>query len=504
MRQVQFNVTVYDCGKPYRQLLMMVVAAVMSFSGPGIAQTPDAQNEGDKEALVQDLRLAIESAEIESGPFATALREPLEGLADQLFEAGEYSDALQHYGRLLHISRINDGLYSNTQSPIVEKIIDGNLLLQDWQSLDDSQEYLFFLAQRTHAKNDPELLQNLQRHIDWKLAYIGLSDKRNKSDVLIDLEHYTDSAIVLQKEQAPEDKLGLAKVYYQRALLHYYYIVAVDDTQATGKELAYRSAGFGPSALDQAIDPLSKPRSRLNGSSSFIPDNGTLYRIIRTQRAKGNRMLEAIVELFSKTEEPQQRAMALVYQGDWYFLTDQRNKGIKAYQQAYSLLSEANLNAGDIDKLFSVPQALPVVKPTFLPDEMKTSVVANQNHESDRVQLSDHYAWSKSLPSVQFPLGNLVDSQSINNENYVDAEFTVRVATKNIATPSMNDLRSPAMRRASGNITKLDIVETKTADGKTRWQALDDLKLMVFRPRVVNGSPMETEARMRYFFSPDQ
>ena len=80
-----------------------------------VANEQTVADEQEREQQELELRDAIEAVEVESGPFDQSLKEPLEDLAELLTAAGEHSEALQLYGRLLHINRINQGLYDDSQ-----------------------------------------------------------------------------------------------------------------------------------------------------------------------------------------------------------------------------------------------------------------------------------------------------------------------------------------------------------------------------------------------------
>jgi hypothetical protein len=92
----------------------------------------------DNQALVTQL-------EVTTGPYSAQLSEPLMALGRSYSEAGDYDLARSHFRRALHIVRVNDGLYSAVQAPILRELLNTFRLTADAQALDDRYDYLFQL-----------------------------------------------------------------------------------------------------------------------------------------------------------------------------------------------------------------------------------------------------------------------------------------------------------------------------------------------------------------------
>ena len=65
------------------------------------------------------LEQQIEAVERASHRYNPELVRPLTLLGDALAGNGDYSGALDNYGRAVHLSRVNDGLHSSSQIAIV-------------------------------------------------------------------------------------------------------------------------------------------------------------------------------------------------------------------------------------------------------------------------------------------------------------------------------------------------------------------------------------------------
>lgn len=462
----------------------------------------------DVRKLQDELLLAIENVEGESGPFDVGLSEPLESLADLLGEEGEHEEALEIYARLLHINRINQGLYNDNQFSIIDKIFEGSLASNNWTAADNAREYKYFLSQRLYAEDDTALLNQLNQFMDWKLTYIGMDSRRNKSQHLVALKDLAETAVEIGEAQLSEDKIALAKAYYRRAMIHYYYVVAIDHSDTTGRELARRKS---LSAARIGSDPV------LSNLETFPQ--------IRFEFGKGKKLLEQIRESFDTDAEKEQKAMASLYLGDWNLLTDKRGQALKSYQQAYSLFLDMGMDEKTVNHFFSRPVAIPLGQPTFtLKDFAETSpgdpqAVTGASSEQQKndpersdaveklgsVRLADYYAWSKTLPSISFPVLDTNRVSSYPLENFLEVEMKIKVAAKKLATPSPQSSFRSINRNGKGNVENVKVIEANTSNDKTRWEALDDIDRLMFRPKLVDGEAVDVEnARMKYLFAIDQ
>jgi tetratricopeptide (TPR) repeat protein len=470
---------------------------------------PEDTAEIDQYQRQEEFLQAIETAEGEGGPFDVTLIEPLQGLADLLSEQGKHAEALHHYARLLHINRINQGLYNENQFEVIEKIINGNLALQDWTALNDAQEYHYFLSQRVHAEDDARLFADLNRHIDWKLTYLGLDSGVDKSSHLLALRELSDQAVEMGESEKKDDKFALADAYYRRAMLHYFFVVAIDRSNETGHELSRRQSTTAAAMLN----------------SNYIASNLETNPQMRMEFAKGRRFLEDIQAVFSTPEDKQSLAMAKLYFGDWQMLTGRRDPAQDAYREAYELLLESGLDKQVVNQLLARPVAIPIISPSFRLQELQateseTGIVQASEAESipstvntdiqkperddQLIQLDDYYAWSDALPSVHFPFAARIDKASVEQENHIDVELTITPSGKKLATRDPYGASAIHDREGSGNVENVKLVEAKTSKEKTRWEGLADIGLLMFRPRLVDGEARETRAKMRYIFAPDQ
>ncbi|QIB66759.1 hypothetical protein [Kineobactrum salinum] len=88
----------------------------------------------------------LEQLELDQGPYAAGLEEPLMDLGHLHLNAGQFAQAGQLYRQALHIVRINDGLLSERQLPLVQNLLTVHRSLGDWQGLDQRYDYYHRIA----------------------------------------------------------------------------------------------------------------------------------------------------------------------------------------------------------------------------------------------------------------------------------------------------------------------------------------------------------------------
>ena len=73
--------------------------------------------------FVEKYEVAIEEIESQDGAYGSRLTQELMNLGSIYQEYGRHDEAIKFLKRSAHLNRINDGLYSTTQIPIIRKLI---------------------------------------------------------------------------------------------------------------------------------------------------------------------------------------------------------------------------------------------------------------------------------------------------------------------------------------------------------------------------------------------
>jgi len=101
--------------------------------------------------------------------------ESLDDLGKRIQEAGDYPQALLLFKQALHVTRINNGLYHESQLRILENIISSEIALRNWEAVDDHYTYMELLYRRLYQLNDPRLELGLRKVSSWHVNALNVN-----------------------------------------------------------------------------------------------------------------------------------------------------------------------------------------------------------------------------------------------------------------------------------------------------------------------------------------
>ena len=109
----------------------------------------------------------IKKIESDKGVFAYDLILELIGLGLLNQEQDNHEDSAEAFQRALHIIRVNDGLYSSKQLPVIDLLIENNAELGQWEQVANSYDMMHWLYRRNYSDTDPRQLTTLKRLRRW-------------------------------------------------------------------------------------------------------------------------------------------------------------------------------------------------------------------------------------------------------------------------------------------------------------------------------------------------
>jgi hypothetical protein len=165
-----------------------------------------AQRDGDSLESLSDFDALLAEMETAYGPYDYRLAETLQSAGDLLDSRGEYAAAAQLYERSLHITRINNGLVSEAQLAIVEKLINCGSAMADWALVDENYQYLHFLYTRLYKDNIPQLRRGLAQVADWHVLAINNDLAGDKLTHLRHAHKVYQQRLDLAQQENPQDQ----------------------------------------------------------------------------------------------------------------------------------------------------------------------------------------------------------------------------------------------------------------------------------------------------------
>ena len=119
-----------------------------------------------REALIEELRYS-------SGVYSDQLREVQADLGAYLIEVEDFEGAAEVYSEALQITRINTGLYSEEQLPLIKALIASNASSKAWAEADDFQSLHLHIASRLYSKTDGRFLAAARQYGDWRFRVMS-------------------------------------------------------------------------------------------------------------------------------------------------------------------------------------------------------------------------------------------------------------------------------------------------------------------------------------------
>ena len=298
--------------------------------------------------ITEPLLSSIEDEEKQNGPFSANLVDMLTRLGLTYQEHDEHVLAIAVLDRALFLKRLNEGLFTMDQAPLVERLIASERELGRTASAEELEQRLLELARR-HPE-DSRAAPIFREAAERELA---------QYERFLRGEIPPTFSIGLDESETPE---GIARSAIRRARRHYNEAMWAlaskpDHDQADVAELAgledalTRTYYLEASARDRWYQGVDDPLYGL-GLVSY------------TRRA-------------NHTPTTVDYAKAVVELADWSLLFSHNGSALKRYAEAHALLVERRAPQESIEALF--PAQTPVFLPAFAPTPLEELGVAGSS-----------------------------------------------------------------------------------------------------------------------------
>ncbi len=280
---------------------------------------------------IQALRDALAGIEKDRGAYAQALPEQLISLGLALQEQGRHEEAVVVFKRGGHLIRINNGLYSAGQIPFLRGEISSNLVVGELTEVDQRQQYLLQVQQRSLASGEP-YVQALMQQAGWQ---------------------YNSYRMGIGKEERMFSRLLSMWDLYRLAISD-----IMDREGATSPMLLPPLHG-----MLKAQYLISMYQAKLGGGvgNSNQTEQYRFEAYLSQNYKKGNAVIRAIynVEQNRYGDHGLPTAVTLVMLGDWMLWHDKRESANQAYLEALGELAELDDAQIQVEHIFGEPVALP-------------------------------------------------------------------------------------------------------------------------------------------------
>ena len=301
---------------------------------------PNANNASDSSlvsatasAAVTEIERALYQVESQFDAYDPSISELSQDLGARLAEIGQYPDALKAYRRALHVLRINEGLDSERQIPILENIVETHYKAGQAEEAGEVLERLSFVYNRNFGGLSPATIPLLLSRGNWHLSAASYSAPNTT------LRHLQEAFNAYSQVASISSAHGLPynNEVYEVLTTTTYQIALIGDA-AQSKPARIQAL----SNRDLLRDSLAREQQN-TGSSAYRRGKLQIKRAIAHAEASG---------------DPEHKALALIQMGDWEQLFRKRFSAREHYLQAYEyavMLEEDN----ELLALFDTPKRLP-------------------------------------------------------------------------------------------------------------------------------------------------
>ncbi|MEZ5550136.1 MAG: hypothetical protein R3E82_04550 [Pseudomonadales bacterium] len=341
------------------------------------------------------LKLKIDEIENQTHRFDPALVRPITLLGDIQAREGDYTGALDTYGRAVHLERVSAGLVSPGQVDIVYREAEVYRALGDLKAANEREEYAYHVLTRAHDSYDEALLPGIYHLAQWYTSTHNIYAARAL---------YQQAIAILDANGKGLDRAairplsGLAKTYQLERFPPFYVSASDESVYSTGI----------PSRTSDLHAPIV--------INNFPAGESALQAIVQIHRDLGDEVpvvAEAIIDL-----------------ADWYLLFDKSRRAFPLYQHAYELLESQEAGSGAA--FFAEPQLLYFPDPGDpKPSNAQATNVA-QGHVSLMFNLTDE--------------GEIRDLRTVASEPEGMMEFRVRKSMRiaRYRPPLLNQVPQPS------------------------------------------------------------
>lgn len=267
---------------------------------PDLEQIQAQIEAGEYEIPKYWLSQKISEIEHSSHRFDPALIRPITLLGDIQVLEGDYVDALDNFGRAVHLERVNSGLVSPAQLEIVYREAEVYRTLGDFETANEREEYAYHVLRHAYDPYSEELLPGLFHLAEWYEQTHNIFAARHL------YQRATDVMVANGKAQAMEAIpawSGLARTYR----LERFPPIYIDSGQASPYATHGLEASYGPVTINN------------------FP--------------AGERALQTIIQIHRAHNSPTPViAQAILDLADWYLLFEKTREAYPLYQIAYELM----------------------------------------------------------------------------------------------------------------------------------------------------------------------
>ncbi len=315
-------------------------------SPPSIPAPPEEYGDADERAFLEQIQIQ----ELSGGPYSNALAEPLSSLGRYYRDQGKYDEAQGFYKRALHLVRVNDGLYSERQIPLVRELLDTYRLAGDMQALDQRYDYFFRLYGNGQPPYTELRLRASLEYLRWQREAVRLKLDGERKNRLVDMYQLNKRIL-----ESAAQSTAVGEDWYRQLVLSQIrnlYLLQ-SEIELPDEVYAFQSSGSIQPNQEQSLD-LYQQR---------------LEDIRRTSAAMGRSLLQELIARISSNGEAADLASIHLELGDWYRWNEKPRRAHQEYARVVQILKDAG-ETRLLEQWLGSPAELPANGAFWQPDRI--------------------------------------------------------------------------------------------------------------------------------------
>lgn len=355
--------------------LPLVPLDAISFSAEDVTEGLSPLSLGEVRRLEQaiaDYELAIGDKESVDGPYSRQLEQDLFGAAVAARELRDYEQALDYLERAQYVVRINNGLDTLEQIPVMKAMVGNYQSLGQLRQADDVQQAILNLVREAYGQDSPQTIPAMLDYGDWHMdAFLDRSNILINVDRMNAVQFINDPMNFIHNPK-PLRETPLYNLYLsQQSFLHAIELLLQQQDYNNPllmdlEKMLLKSYLLSIHRENILYEPdfyltrkKSKTGSRLNTNSIELMESEEYRLGIESH----DRSLAYLVNNPART--PSQLATTMLEAADWHLLFERKVRAAREYEKVYDFFNDNPAMAeAAADVLYP---GFPVVLPVYLP-----------------------------------------------------------------------------------------------------------------------------------------
>lgn len=416
------------------------------------------------------------------------LIEPLSRIADRYMELSRFAEANATLDRAQQIVRIQEGLYTKSQLPILHKRIENFINAGDWREARKLQDHIIWFYRQKYTWPDQNMMRGLMDLTYQHMRGITEDEVENQGYHYLRASYSSRIALAVAEGVWPRQERRKAALIHEQMRIIYLHASAISK------------GGTVSQSLRTSVSNYPIPRTAYAPESVMSPE-----RALNMLRSNGVNFLERLRQIYTTEEEgevSEALAMVRLYQADWYLLFDRKIRALQSYREAWEMLLQSGVREDDVRRLFAKPVLIP--EPAFH-DSVEQALAARS-----RAPVDAPAAFQEGVPvKIFFDEDRPLASEPFSAEKLglMESDSWQVVALFSFNLPAAEDVETRQGWRRENSLGVAQNLQLMQFEDFPVYREVEpliqNLGRLRLRPALIEGEPEAAEGVISYLAAAD-